>query len=133
MIKKPKINPEIIADMLDKAVTVLFDQDDPMQAWKQVVSPDDIVGIKSNVWRYLPTPLEVEQAIKTRVMESGIDEKNDFAQWHNRMSCPARFGSLAAKRQCPHRSPPAILPTNFHYRHTDTHLHRKHLNLKNML
>ncbi len=71
-----KINPEIIADMLDKAVGALLDQDDPKQAWKQIVSPDDIVGIKSNVWSYLPTPSEVEQVIKARVMESGIDEKN---------------------------------------------------------
>ncbi|MEW5993136.1 MAG: twin-arginine translocation signal domain-containing protein [Candidatus Zixiibacteriota bacterium] len=71
-----KINGAIIQQMLDDAVTALFDNDDPVACWKRIIKPDDIVGIKSNVWAYLPTPPEVEQAIKKRVMDAGVPEKN---------------------------------------------------------
>ena len=33
--------------MLDKAVTILTKKDDPIDAWKQLIKPQDIVGIKS--------------------------------------------------------------------------------------
>lgn len=71
-----KINSEILSEMIDKAVTALFTEDGPEKAWKQIVSPDNIVGIKSNVWRYLPTPSEVEQAIKTRIIKTGVAKEN---------------------------------------------------------
>ncbi|MEE9555006.1 MAG: DUF362 domain-containing protein [candidate division Zixibacteria bacterium] len=70
------INSEIITDMLDKAVATLCGEDDPDKAWNKFVSPEDIVGIKSNVWDYLPTPSEVEQVIKNRVMDVGVVESN---------------------------------------------------------
>lgn len=72
--KKP--NPEVVQRMLDEAVAVLFDRDDPVAAWKTIVKPVDIVGIKSNVWRYIPTTPEVEQAIKKRLMDAGVSEEN---------------------------------------------------------
>ncbi|MCK7482265.1 MAG: hypothetical protein M0C28_37800 [Candidatus Moduliflexus flocculans] len=37
---------------------------DAVKAWKTLIRPDDVVGIKTNVWRYIPTTAEVEQAIK---------------------------------------------------------------------
>ena len=73
---KGRINAEVIQQMLDKAVSALFDKKDPVEAWKLLVKPEDIVGIKSNVWRPLPTPEELEQAIKKRVMDAGVPEKN---------------------------------------------------------
>jgi len=72
--KKP--NPEVIQQMLDQAVTALLDVSDPVAAWKKLVKPEDIVGIKSNVWRYLPTTEEVEGALKKRIMDAGVAEKN---------------------------------------------------------
>jgi len=71
-----KFNGNIIQQMLDEAVMTLFMQDDPVKTFKKLVKPDDIVGIKSNVWSYLPTPPEVENAIKRRVMDAGVKEEN---------------------------------------------------------
>lgn len=71
-----RINAKVIQRMLDQAVTTLLDKKKPVEAWKLLVKPKDIVGIKSNVWGPLPTPEELEQAIKKRVMDAGVPEKN---------------------------------------------------------
>ncbi len=71
-----RIKSEIISQMLDQAIMTLFQTNDPLEAWKKIVKPKDIVGIKSNVWGNLPTPPELEKAIKKRVMEVGVSEKN---------------------------------------------------------
>ena len=73
---KGRVNAKVIQRMLDEAVTTLFDKKDPIEAWKLLVKPEDVVGIKSNVWGPLPTPEELEQAIKKRVMNAGVPEKN---------------------------------------------------------
>jgi hypothetical protein len=70
-----KINGEIIQQMMDQAMTELFGKDDPVACWKDIIGPNDIVGIKTNVWRYLRTPPELEQAITKRVMEVGVPER----------------------------------------------------------
>ncbi len=69
-----KFNGEVIQKMLDDAVTNLFGERDPAAAWKKIVKPADIVGIKTNGWRSLPTSPEVEQAIKRRVMDAGVPQ-----------------------------------------------------------
>jgi hypothetical protein len=74
--KQHKPNPEILGKMLDQAVTRLLDQKDPVNAWKKLVKPSDIVGIKTNVWSFLRTPESLEQAIKRRAMDAGVKEKN---------------------------------------------------------
>jgi hypothetical protein len=66
----------VVQTMLDTAVTTLLDEKDPVQAWKQIIKPTDIVGIKSNVWSYLPTPKGLEKAIKDRIMDADVPEKN---------------------------------------------------------
>jgi len=73
-LNKPRA--DIVQHMLDEAVTRLLDETDPITAWKQLVTPTDVVGIKSNIWHYLPTPPELESAIKKRVMDAGVPEKN---------------------------------------------------------
>lgn len=72
--KKP--NEEVVQQMLDEAVTSLFGVKDTVQAWKKIVGPNDTVGIKSNVWRYLPTTAEVEGIIKKRILETGVSAEN---------------------------------------------------------
>ena len=71
-----RINQEIILKMLDQAVMSLTGEKEPVSAWEKIVSPKDIVGIKSNVWLPLPTPKEVEKAIKRRLLDVGIKERN---------------------------------------------------------
>jgi hypothetical protein len=74
------VNSEVIQSMLDQAVRTLTAKTETLEAWQQLIKPDDTVGIKTNVWGRLPTPRELEQAIKKRVMEVGVAEsKIDIA------------------------------------------------------
>jgi hypothetical protein len=70
------IDGKIMGAMLDQAMTALFDREKPSDAWRTIINPDDIVGIKTNVWGPLPTPPSLEQAIKEGVMAAGVEEKN---------------------------------------------------------
>ena len=65
---------EVVRTMLDQALTLLTGKKDPVDAWKTILMPDDIVGIKTNVWQYIPTTAQVEQALKKRVMDAGVKE-----------------------------------------------------------
>ncbi len=65
-----------LQDMLDRAVTALLDAPDPSSAWRRLVTPGDIVGIKTNVWRYLPTPAPLNEAIRKRLVGAGVEEEN---------------------------------------------------------
>lgn len=71
-----RINADIIQQMLDEAVMTLFAEKDPVEAFKNLVKPGEVVGIKSNVWSYLPTPPEVEKAIKRRLIDVGVEKEN---------------------------------------------------------
>ena len=71
-----KHNEKVVQQMLDDAVAALLDIKDPVQAWKQLVKPTDVVGIKSNEWRPIDTPPELEKAIKKRVEGAGVPAKN---------------------------------------------------------
>ncbi len=73
--ERRRVNPEVIQKMLDEAVAALLGTQDPLSAWKQIIKPQDVVGIKTNVWAYLPTGKEVEQAIKRRVLDCGVPEE----------------------------------------------------------
>ena len=70
------INSEILQKMLDQGVSSLMEEENPLQAWKKLIRPTDIVGIKSNAWHPLPTPKELEVAIEKRVLEVGVPKKN---------------------------------------------------------
>ncbi|MCD6376034.1 MAG: DUF362 domain-containing protein [Caldisericaceae bacterium] len=74
--KKGRPNPHVVQEMLDKALLELTGKPKIDEAWAAIVNKEDIVGIKSNVWRPLHTPVELEQAIKKRLLEAGIEEKN---------------------------------------------------------
>ena len=62
--------------MIDEAVRLLTNEKDTLQAWQQLIKPEDIVGIKSNVWRYLRTPIELEDIIKNRIKQCGVSENS---------------------------------------------------------
>lgn len=66
------LDGEMLHSMLNRAMTSLFELESPADAWKQVVGPKDVVGIKTNVWHNLPTPLELEEAIRSEVVNVGV-------------------------------------------------------------
>jgi len=68
------VAPDILQGMLDEAVMRLLDESDPVKAFAKLVKPGETVGIKTNVWSYLPTPPELESAIKRRLVDAGIAE-----------------------------------------------------------
>jgi hypothetical protein len=65
-------NPEVIQSMLDDGLRILFQTDDPLEVWHHLIKPDDLVGIKTNVWAYMPTPKAVEDALRRGVLDSGV-------------------------------------------------------------
>ncbi len=69
-------DPKVIARMLDDAVMALLDEPQPAHAWRRLVRPDDVVGVKTNGWRSLATPPALEDAIVRRVREAGVAEKS---------------------------------------------------------
>ena len=71
-----KVQGEILQTMLDEAVRSLLETKDSAEAWQKLIKSSDIVGIKSNSWSRLPTPKELEAAIKRRVLDVGVAEKN---------------------------------------------------------
>lgn len=66
------LDGEMLHDMLNRAMTSLFETKSPEDAWKRVVSPDDVVGIKTNVWSNLRTPPDLEEAIRSEVVKVGV-------------------------------------------------------------
>jgi hypothetical protein len=69
-----KLDSNILKSMLDEAILTLLDEKDIFKAWQRLFNKTDIVGIKSNSWRYLPTPEEMEQVIRRRLLDIGIPE-----------------------------------------------------------
>jgi hypothetical protein len=67
-----KVNADILQGMLDESVARLLDQPDGVKAFQALVKPGETVGVKTNVWSYLPTPPELEAAIKRRLVDAGI-------------------------------------------------------------
>lgn len=77
------INGAIVFQMLDEAVSMLMDAKNVKEAFQKLVKPNEVVGIKSNVWSYLPTPRELEIAIEQRLMDVGVEKGNIGIDDHN--------------------------------------------------
>jgi len=71
---KGRIREDVLREMLDQAVSALMETRNPEDAWAQLFSAEDTVGIKSNTWHYLPTPGALEDAIRDRLLTVGIQE-----------------------------------------------------------
>nr|HQH41180.1 hypothetical protein [Bacteroidales bacterium] len=69
--EKGKIVPSVMEDMLNRALCNLYGVSSPSEAWKKVAGPSDIVGVKSNNWRFLPTPPELEAVIEKGLIQAG--------------------------------------------------------------
>jgi uncharacterized protein DUF362 len=91
---KDVVNPlgalkeDILENMLDEALVNLLKAPDPKSAWQHLFRPDDIVGIKSNVWGPLPTPASLEETLRKRLMALGVKPKNISTDDHGVRSDP---------------------------------------------
>ena len=74
--KGDKPDAGIAKQMLDQAVCSLTGNSNPDAAWKTILKPTDVLGIKSNQWDRLPTPAVLEQALRERAVKVGIRQAN---------------------------------------------------------
>ncbi|MDR2148442.1 MAG: hypothetical protein LBE91_18520 [Tannerella sp.] len=70
------IDSKVCESMLDEAICTLTGKEKAVDGWKTFIKPSDIVGIKTNVWNGLPTPVELNDILKDRVMQAGIAADN---------------------------------------------------------
>ena len=70
------LNGEVVQAMMDEAMTALFGLDSADDCWRMIIKPEDVVGIKTNIWRHLPTPPEVESALRRGALVAGVPEEN---------------------------------------------------------
>lgn len=70
------VKVDVVQKMLDEALRTLLDEKETTTAWKKIIRPTDVVGIKSNVWRSLPTPPQLEKAIRRGVLAAGVKAEN---------------------------------------------------------
>jgi len=71
-----RVNGPVLHAMLNDAVAALLGEKDAGAAWRRLVKPADVVGVKSNVWGPLPTPPELEQAIREEIVRAGVRPEN---------------------------------------------------------
>jgi hypothetical protein len=71
-----EINRNILQAMLDESACILTGEKETRLAWQSMFTKADIVGIKTNAWRYLPTPKELEGIIQQRLVDVGIPSGN---------------------------------------------------------
>jgi hypothetical protein len=67
-----RVSGPVIHEMLNQAVAALLGEKDAGAAWRRLVKPSDVVGVKSNAWGRLPTPPELEQAIRDEIVGAGV-------------------------------------------------------------
>ncbi len=70
------VRADVVRKMLDEALRTLLGEKDTAAAWKKIVRPADVVGIKTNVWGNLPTPPQLEEAIRSGVLSAGVKAEN---------------------------------------------------------
>ena len=88
-------NADIANQMLDQAVCLLTGENAPAAAWKTILKPTDVVGIKTNSWDRLPTPEVLNQALKARVLGVGVTESNVSINDRNVLTDPVFQRSTA--------------------------------------
>ncbi len=85
--------------VLDAAMQSLFDRDNPTEAWKQVVRPGEVVGLKVNclAGRGISTNVHLVEAVCERLRESGVAAGN-IVIWDRLNSDLESAGFRVAKR-----------------------------------
>src|SRR5208282_474306 len=68
--------------LLDRAMQALFDRDHPIEAWRMVVRPGELVGLKVNALggRGISSNLQLAEAICERLKQAGI-KAGDIVVW----------------------------------------------------
>jgi uncharacterized protein (DUF362 family) len=72
------LDPDRVLALLDRTMMTYFDRDDPVEPWKMVVHPDEVVGLKINCLsgRGNSTTVELVDAVCERLQQSGVKAEN---------------------------------------------------------
>ena len=86
--------------MLDRAMQALYASDSPLEAWKKVVRPGEVVGLKVNglAGRGISTSVLLVEVICERLQEAGIPQK-DIVIWDRLNTDLESAGFRIATRQ----------------------------------
>jgi hypothetical protein len=76
VLENGTLNGSILRQMLDEAMVTLFDGSSPAECWQGIIRANDVVGIKTNIWNNLPTPSELNEAIRDGVLSAGVAESD---------------------------------------------------------
>jgi hypothetical protein len=66
------VDAAVAARMIDEALCELLGSRKPEDAWRQLFGPNDLSGIKTNVYNSLPTPPELNDLLKKRLAACGL-------------------------------------------------------------
>ncbi len=86
-----------LAQLLDRALQASFDRDSPVEAWKKVVRPGEVVGLKVNCLggHGNATHRELVEVITERLRQAGV---NEIVIWDRQNSDLERAGFKIAER-----------------------------------
>jgi len=72
------INSGRLQNLLDRAMQSFFDRDTPVEAWRQLVRPGEVVGLKVNclAGRGGSTSIPLVEAICERLQQAGVPAEN---------------------------------------------------------
>ncbi len=99
-----RLDGAVVQKMLDDAVVRLLDAADPVAAWKSLLRPDDVVGVKSNDFGGVPTTPQVEDAIRRRVLDAGVKPGNVAVDDRGVLSNPVFKRATALVNAAPART-----------------------------
>jgi hypothetical protein len=70
-----QVHGEVVAEMIDQAVATLAGVEDPAEAWKRYVKPQDVVGVKISKCKWMQVHVEQAtiDAVRARVLGCGVE------------------------------------------------------------
>jgi uncharacterized protein (DUF362 family) len=76
------VDSQRVLRLLDNAMQALYDRDRPLEAWRKLVRPGEMVGLKVNALggRGISSNLQLVEAICERLQEAGI-KAGDIVVW----------------------------------------------------
>lgn len=74
--KKNRIEIDVLKDMIISGFSMLDGEKEVDKALSKNFKKDEVVGIKTNEWEPLKTPLEVEEFLKELLIKFGIKDEN---------------------------------------------------------
>lgn len=72
------VDPDRLLALLDRSLQTFYDRDNPIEAWRQVIAPGEVVGLKVNclAGHGLSTTRDLVAAVSERLQQIGVPERS---------------------------------------------------------